>query len=215
MFDFALSKINMLIFVTAIAVVVIFFTNTLNDTLKTRQSYELAFKIGKEIKTVIDSDSYCSIKFIEVPKTIRIREGSNLSGITYKLGLKSYTQFENQSLIIYLTDLKEKNILGAYNLDYNGTINFFSSEYSNTEYRFNDESQEEIVYYPREENSNTTSLLILKNIENNENNYFVIPCEKKYGEYSCKGYVCQENNDIKDFSCLNDFCSTSMEVNNT
>ncbi len=213
MFDFALSKINMLIFVTAIAVVVIFFMNTLNDTLKTRQSYELAFKIGKEIKTVIDSDSYCSIKFIEVPKTIRIREGSNLSGITYKLGFKSYRQFDNQSLIIYLTDLKEKNILGAYNLDYNGTINFFSSEYNNTEYRFNDDGQEEIVYYPREENSNTTSLLILKNIKNNENNYFVIPCEKKYGEYSCKKYVCQGNDDIKDFSCLTDFCSTSLEEN--
>jgi hypothetical protein len=211
MFDFTLSKINMLIFVTAIAVVVIFFMNTLNDNLKTRQSYELAFKIGKEIKSVIDSDSYCSIKFIDIPKTIRVKEGSNLSGIPYKLGFQSYAQFDNKSLVIYLSDIKEENILGAYNLDYNGTINFYSSEYNNAEYDFENESSNEFIYYPRKESSNETKYLIIKQIIDNENSYNVIPCEKKYGKYSCKKHVCQDNETLKEISCLTDFCSQSME----
>ena len=212
MFDFTLSKINMLIFVTAIAVVVIFFMNTLNDNLKTRQSYELAFKIGKEIKSVIDSDSYCSIKFIEVPKTIRISEGSNLSGMPYKLGFKSYSQFENESLVIYLSDIKEQNILGAYNLDYNGTINFYSSVYNDDgKYNFDNESSEELIYYPRKESSKETKYLIIKQIIDNENSYNVIPCEKKNGKYSCKKYVCEENETLREISCLTDFCSQSMD----
>jgi len=80
MFEFTLSKVNMLIFVTAIAVVVIFFMNTLNDNLKTRQSYETSYKIGKEIKSLFDSDSYCSIKFIDIPKTISTNKGNLSSG---------------------------------------------------------------------------------------------------------------------------------------
>lgn len=211
MFEFTLSKINMLIFVTAIAVVVIFFMNTLNDNLKTRQSYEAAFKIGKEIKSLIDSDSYCSVKFIDIPKTIKINEGSSLSGTPYKLGLQSYQQLNNQSLIIYLTDYRERNILGAYNLDYNGTITFYSSTYAEGRYSFASVNNKQIIYDPRKANTNETKFLFIKNIKDNANFYSVLPCGRKNNIYTCKEYVCNEDNfDRDEIKCLSDLCATPM-----
>lgn len=221
MFEFTLSKINMLIFVTAIAVIVIFFMNTLNDNLKNRQSYEIAFKIGKEIKSVIDSDSYCSIKFISIPKTIKISQGSSLSGITYKFGLETFTQFDNKSLVIYLTDHTEKKILGAYNIDYNGNFNFYSSAYNNNNnsYEYSQESSSKIIYQPRKVNSNETRFLIIKNIVSQEQTYRIIPCEKRLSIDSCKEYVCNEDNFNRtganaEYKCLQDYCATTMQANN-
>ncbi len=216
MFEFTLSKINMLIFVTAIAVVVIFFMNTLNDNLKTRQSYETAFKIGKEIKSLIDSDSYCSVKFIDIPKTIKINEGSSLSGTPYKLGLQSYQQLNNQSLIIYLTDYRERNILGAYNLDYNGTIAFYSSTYANGNYSFSQENNQQIIYDPRKANSNETKFMFIKNVKDSQSYYYVLPCGRKNNLYTCREYVCNlDNFNREEIKCLGEnitgsFCATQV-----
>jgi hypothetical protein len=212
MFEFTLSKINMLIFVTAIAVVVIFFMNTLNDNLKTRQSYETAYKIGKEVKSLIDSDSYCSIKFIDIPKTIRINEGSAMA---YKLGFQNYTLYDQSSLIIYITDIKEKKILGAYNLDYNGTIVYHTSEYNSPNYIYSiDNDPDKIFFNPRKVNGNESKIMLINNIKNNELTYHVIPCEKKLNVYSCKRFVCGDDPynylDIDDIKCLKDFCTTQI-----
>jgi len=211
MFEFTLSKINMLIFVTAIAVVVIFFMNTLNDNLKTRQSYEVSYKIGKEVKSLIDSESYCSIKFIDIPKTIRINEGSAMA---YKLGFQNYTLYDQSSLIIYITDIKEKKILGAYNLDYNGTIIYHTSEYDAPNYVYSIGDADKIFFDPRKVNGNESKIMLIKNIKDNELTYNVIPCEKKLSTYSCKRFVCGDDPynslDIDDIKCLKDFCAAQI-----
>ncbi len=206
MFEFTLSKVNMLIFVTAIAVVVIFFMNTLNDNLKTRQSYETAYKIGKEVKSLIDSESYCSVKFIDIPRTIKINEGSSLG---YKLGFQNYALYDQNSLIVYITDIKEKKILGAYNLDYNGIIKYYTSEYDIAKYIFNPNNDDKIFFDPRKVNGNESKIMLIKNVKDDIKTYHVIPCEKKQSIYSCKLYVCGDgsnNLDISDIKCLQDFC---------
>ncbi len=214
MFEFTLSKVNMLIFVTAIAVVVIFFMNTLNDNLKTRQSYETAFKIGKEVKSLMDSDSYCSIKFIDIPKVISTNQGTLSTGITYKLGLQKYNIGASNSIIIYITDSREREILGAYNLDYNGEIIFYKSEFNSQNYSFNFLSDTNAIYEPRKVNSNETKLMFIKNINEGERHFYVFPCEKRNSIYTCKKYVCNEDGvgfqDREDISCLMDFCRTQI-----
>ena len=215
MFEFTLSKVNMLIFVTAIAVVVIFFMNTLNDNLKTRQSYELAFKIGKEIKSVVDADSYCSIKFLDVPKTIRISEGSSLYTINYKLGLQTYQLQDQKSLIVYILNNRETEILGAFNLDYQGDIIFYESNFDQGNYTFQTSADDDgIIYDPRKVNSNETKLMIIKHIINQEIKYYIIPCERRLGVYSCKNFVCENNPGYLDvdneISCKSDFCAIDL-----
>jgi hypothetical protein len=206
MFEFTLSKVNMLIFVTAIAVVVIFFMNTLNDNLKTRQSYETAFKIGKEVKSLMDSDSYCSVKFIDIPRVISTKQGTLSTGITYKLGLQEYDLLNSKSIIIYITDSREREILGAYNLDYNGEINFYESEFNSPDYSFSELSDTNAIYEPRKVNSNETKLMFIKNIKDGITKYYVFPCEKRFSLYTCREYVCNDFTDRNDITCLEDFC---------
>ncbi len=214
MFEFTLSKVNMLIFVTAIAVVVIFFMNTLNDNLKTRQSYELAFKIGKEIKSVIDADSYCSIKFIDIPKSIRINQGtSSLYSINYVLGFQTYSLQDNDSLIIYITDYRKDKILGAFNLDYEGKINFYESVYTGPNYVFYEsENENKVLFDPRKLNTNESRIMIIKNVKNQEVNYYLLPCEKRNNIDTCKNFVCDADSfdPDNDIICKQNFCTAVL-----
>jgi hypothetical protein len=218
MFEFTLSKINMLVFVTAIAVVVIFFMNTLHDNLRTRQSFETTYKIGKEFKSLIDADSYCSIKFIQIPKTIKLNEGATSSALNlnYLLGLQKYSLTDKKALIIYITDHKNESILGAYNLEYNGDFKFYSSEYDSGNYTFSPSTDENITYNPRKVNGNETRFLLIKNIKNSHATYYMFPCEKKNGIETCKSFVCNETTefeDLDDIPCLSSaYCTPEIRT---
>lgn len=227
MFEFTLSKLNLLIFVTAIAAIMLFFLNTVNANLKTRQSFELTYKIGKELKSGIDGKSYCSIKYIKIPKTIKTNQGSsNIFNINYKFNIAQY-DYENpninsslnKKLIIAITDQKNKKIYAAYDIDFEGNFTFYESEYDldTGKYNFLEKKDDVGIYDPLKVKSIDTTLLFIKKINNGKLDYYIIPCEKKNSIYSCKDFVCNNDDGLfDDITCKNvELCITDVGENTT
>jgi hypothetical protein len=195
MIEFSLSKLNLLIFVTAIAAIVIFFIATVNSNMKTRQSYELVYKVGKEIKTGIENESYCTVKFITIPKTIQTNSGSSDTfNMRYKLNISAYSQGSEDSkkVVLAVMDRKEKSkIYAAYDIDYNGSIALYESEsctsFPNCEINLSENYS--VNYDPSKVDSIDTQLLFAKIISNGKPTVFLIPCLKKSGIYTCRNFL--------------------------
>lgn len=212
MFEFALSKLNMLLFATAIAAIVLFFMNTVNSNLQTRQSYELAYNIGRDIKLITDSESYCSIKYIDIPT--RIKSGQSSTNTFNKAYILNIMELEkdtsennyNKKLVISILDQKKKKIYGAYDIDFNGNFLFYNAEspYENID---NWESEEDYgEYNTLRVKSNDSTLVLIKNRKEGEDNYYILPCAKQNGVLTCKNFVCNDNL-FEDVSCKSvDLC---------
>lgn len=216
MIEFALSKLNLLIFVTAIATIVIFFMGAVNSQMKNRQSYELIYKIGKEVKMGIESNSYCTVKFIDIPNKIYTNSGnSDAFSLKYKLNIAAYnytgTGIEDYSkkIILTIVDRKEKNqkIYAAYDIDFNGVVHFFNADYQDGRYNFekineDPKSKESIVNLdPLKAYSIDSTILFVKKIENGIPNIYLFPCLKKNGIYQCRNYL-DEAGYKKNILCL-------------
>jgi len=112
MIDFTLSKLNLLVFVLAVTAIVLFFMNTVNSNLKTRQSYELVYKVGQELKTGIDNPSYCNVKYIDIPKRLKLNSGiTSTYNINYILNIAVYDFPNNEDkkkLVLSVLDGQKK-----------------------------------------------------------------------------------------------------------
>lgn len=213
MIEFALSKLNMLIFVTAIAGIVVFFMSTVNSDMKMKQSSELAYKIGKEIKSGVESNSYCSVKIIDIPKKIYTNSAnSSAFSINYKLNISvlEYTNVSDNKKKIILTILDKKTkktkIYAAYDMDYFGEVIFYESNYEGGKYGF-DKKTDSITFDPLKINSIDSKILFVKKIENGNPVILIIPCLKKNGRYQCSDFLetptKNDNLTLKDrFTCL-------------
>ncbi len=204
MMEFALSKFNLLIFVTAIAAIVLFFMNTVTSNLTTRQGFELAYKTGKELKSGIDSESYCTIKYIDIPTKLKTNESSSaVYSIPYILNLSTYEIPENENsglerkLVLAIMDKKKSKIIAAYDVDYNGEIYFanaFLPDNSNdpTYYIQIDNwemNQDTLDLNPNRVTSIDTTILFMKKVVNTKSYYFIMPCSKRNGLRTCKDFV--------------------------
>jgi hypothetical protein len=207
MIEFSLSKLNLLIFVTAIAAIVIFFIATFNSSMKTRQSYELVYKVGKEIKTGIENESYCTVKFITIPKTIQTNSGnSDTFNMRYKLNVSAYSVGDDSKrLVLTVMDRKEKpKIYAAYDIDYNGSIALYASESCTDILNCNITKSQNfsVDFDPSKRDSIDTQILFAKIISNGNPIIFLIPCLEKKGIYTCRKFINTE--DLKTLiPCLN------------
>lgn len=201
MIEFSLSKLNMLIFVTAVAAIVIFFMAAVNSQMKTRQSFELVYKVGKELKTGIESNSYCTVKFITIPKTIQTNSnGSDAFSIKYKLNISAYA--EKQKLVLAVIDRKQykPKIYAAYDIDYEGTMKLYNSVCDantqcngSTNIAVVDGNPGIVDFDPLKVNSIDTQILFAKTINNGSPTIYLIPCLYKNGIYSCRAFLNAEN----------------------
>ena len=220
MIEFALSKLNLLIFVTAVAAIVIFFMGAVNSNMKIRQSYELVYKIGKELKVGIESNSYCTVKFIELPKKIYTNSGgSDAFSINYKLNISAH-EFTNQQesttkkIVLAIVDRKanKPKIYAAYDIDYNGNVNFYESTYDNGTYTIDQNMTNSVNYDPLKAYSIDTTILFVKKVEGGVSRIYLIPCMKKNGIYQCKNYLTSSG--LKDsILCLNAIPDLFVEPN--
>jgi hypothetical protein len=200
MIEFSLSKLNMLIFVTAIAAIVVFFISAVNSNMKTRQSSELVYKIGKELKTGIENNSYCTVKFLTIPKSIQTNSGGgNAFNMKYKLNISSYTlEDDSKRLVLSIIDTKEKPKLYAADfIDYNGQALLFESDgcgvstYDSCEIKLG--LNNSVNYGPSKVDSIDTQILFAKTIDNGNPTIYLVPCTKKSGIYSCRSFLTTEN----------------------
>ncbi len=204
MIEFSLSKLNMLIFVTAVAAIVIFFMAAVNSNMKTRQSYELVYKVGKELKTGIESNSYCTVKFIYIPKTIQTNSGSSdVFNIKYKLNISVYNR-EPKTLVFAILDRKthKQRIYAAESIDYNGEIKLYKSNCTNTDCNIVlVEDRNSVDYDPLKASSIDTTILFAKTIDDGKPKVYLMPCLYKNGIYSCNDFL-NSNNLFKIIPCL-------------
>jgi len=204
MIEFTLSKLNLLIFVTAIAAIVLFFMNTVSSNLMTRQGFELAYKTGKEIKAGIDSQSYCTIKYIDLPIKLKTNESlSSLYSVPYVMNISTHDysavqqKYENK-LVITIMNLKKTKILAAYDVDYNGEIifiNAFKPDSNPLLTRYYEDplnwkiDDTNIDFITTREDSIDSTILFIKKVKDNKNYFYMMPCAKKYGYRSCLYYI--------------------------
>jgi len=200
MIEFTLSKLNLLIFVTAIAAIVLFFMTTVSSNLMTRQGFELAYKTGKELKAGIDSESFCTIKYIDLPVKLKTNESlSSLYSIPYIMNISTHAfdpieKYENK-LVITILNQKKTKILAAYDVDYNGEITFINAFKKDINPRYYETVEnwktntENIDFVPTREDSIDTTILFIKKVQNNKNYYYMLPCSKKYGYRTCLYYL--------------------------
>jgi len=200
MIEFTLSKLNLLIFVTAIAAIVLFFMNTVSSNLMTRQGFELAYKTGKELKAGIDSESYCTIKYIDIPIKLKTNESlSSMYSIPYVMNISTHDfsaseKYDNK-MIITILNAKKTKILAAYDVDYNGEIIFINAFKTDINPRYYeipsnwDTNDTSIDFMPTREDSIDSTILFIKKVKDNKNYFYMMPCAKKYGYRSCLWYV--------------------------
>lgn len=196
MIEFSLSKLNLLIFVTAIAAIVIFFMATVNSSMKARQSYELVYKIAKEVKTGIENESYCTVKFINIPKTIQTNSGGADSfNMRYKLNISSFPGSGNsKTIVLAVLDRKEKpKIYATEKIDYNGDFLLFESEscsnFPDCVIKKSQTNLYSVNYDPSKIDSIDTQLLFVKTITDGKPIAYLIPCLKKSGIYTCRYFL--------------------------
>ena len=197
MIEFALSKLNLLIFVTAVAAIVVFFMGAVNSNMKIRQSYELVYRIGKEIKVGIESNSYCTVKFIEIPKRIYTNSGgSDAFSINYKLNVSAHpytnqeTEGTQKKIVLAIVDRKvnKPKIYAAYDIDYNGNVEFYSSDCTSSGCNFTP-SDTNANYDPQKAYTIDNTILFVKKMEDGVPRIYLIPCLKKNGIYQCKNFL--------------------------
>ncbi|MDD3178308.1 MAG: hypothetical protein PHR26_02200 [Candidatus ainarchaeum sp.] len=212
MFEFALSKLNMLLFATAIAAIILFFMNTVNSNLQTRQSYELAYNIGRDIKLITDSESYCSIKYIDIPT--RIKSGQSSTTTFNKAYVLNIMELEkenpennyNKKLVISILNQKQDKIYGAYDIDFNGDFTFYNAEHPYDNSSNWSSKQDYGIYDTLRVKSNDSTLILIKNKIEGQDNYYILPCAKQNGILTCKKIVCDDSM-FEDVSCKSvDIC---------
>jgi len=210
MIEFALSKLNLLIFVTAVAAIVVFFMGAVNSNMKIRQSYELVYRVGRELKIGIESNSYCTVKFIEIPKTIQTSSvGSDTFSIKYKLNV-SVHNFTDQTIgstkrkiVLAIIDRKQNKpkIYAAYDIDYEGNVELYESEYVDGQYDINLSDTNSVNFDPFKAYSIDRTILFIKKTENGIPKIYLIPCMKKNGIYQCSKFL-NDNNFPEEIICL-------------
>jgi len=76
MLDFILSKLNLLILVTAIFAIVAFFAASLTDIAKVKEASELASKIKEQSFSLVNSPNYCFTDSYQIPDELAIAGSS-------------------------------------------------------------------------------------------------------------------------------------------
>lgn len=198
MIDFTLSKLNLLVFVLAVTAIVLFFMNTVNSNLRTRQSYELVYKVGQEIKTGIDNPSYCSVKYIDIPRRLKLNYGITSSyNLNYILNIAVYDFPENDSkkkLVLSILDGRKKNLFAAYDLDFNGDVIFYEWDYSDGKYNFEKKDNEKYIdLRPYIVDSIDHQLVIAKKVIEGKLTIHVFACGKRNNIPGCSDYYAKIN----------------------
>ncbi|MDD3244796.1 MAG: hypothetical protein PHU47_01470 [Candidatus ainarchaeum sp.] len=218
MIEFSLSKMNLLIFVTAIASIVIFFMATVNSNMKTRQSFELVYKLGTEIKTGIESNSYCTVKQLNLPDKIYTNSGgSDMFSIKYKIDLSYYEiTSDTNRIVLAIMDRRKNNntIYAAYDIDFNGPVNFYSSDCQSNQSICKVTDETFVHYDPLKSNSIDNKIFFVKKIKDGKPNIYFFPCAYKNGIYTCN-----QGNEVRDMllndegiDCLNTVTNLTINI---
>ncbi|HLC78919.1 MAG TPA: hypothetical protein VJG83_00680 [archaeon] len=191
MLDFILSKLNLLILVTAIFAIVSFFAFSLSDIAKVKEAAELVSKIKEKSFALASSPSYCLSDGHDLPGDLSIAGGSfyyvmkiskrqletaggdNLNVLIFSLYQreeikKSFDDSTYEAKAIAANSFRTSSELHLYGQDYDGTD--YSGAIADSV-----EGKEEIFVDPQATNP-VDSVEFIKEIEGGEGKLYVIGC---------------------------------------
>jgi hypothetical protein len=219
MIEFTLSKLNLLIFVLSIAAIVIFFMNTVNSNLQTRQSYELAYKVGQEVESILNSESYCSSRYVNIPNTIQLNSGehsrNNLNYILRIYDFPSDNLDDKNKLVFTIMDKRNNEIYAAYDIDYNGVVNFYNYNLTASNYIYNPTTDGYLDLNPTKKDSIDNKIIIAKKIKAGRQHIYVFACDDYVDKPACVNHLDENLIPNENLSCLCIIPEIQVNVNNT
>jgi hypothetical protein len=229
MIEFTLSKLNLLVFVLAVTAIVIFFMNTVNSNLRTRQAYELVYKTGQEIKVGFDNPSYCSVKYIDIPKKIKLNTGiSSVFNINYILNISVHDNLstDTKKIVLAILDAKKEKIFAAYDLDFNGEVVLYEWEFNDSlgKYEYfiiNNSDSNSIDLQTNKKDSIDHTLILAKKIKEGVPTIHLFSCGKVNNIPGCSNKLSKINSDdlithLVDEKQINCIClSSTIALNYT
>jgi len=186
MLGFILSKMNLLILVTALFSIIVFFMFSLNESFIIQKSNEVADNIASQVISLINSPSHCSKNIIVIPKELSFLTGRKTF---YKLQIKKIELSQTNDITTFALEFtlvdrkKEDKVFASTRINVKAKeINLYDVDVSGNEVNTN-ESKDSIFIDPQKVTPIDAFVLVKEIIEGNPY-IFVIPCTSSGG--NCK-----------------------------
>ncbi|MCX6798773.1 MAG: hypothetical protein NTW59_01600 [Candidatus Diapherotrites archaeon] len=195
MLGFTLSKMNLLILVTALFSIIAFFMFSFTDIAVARGAQQMVDNYLQSVAGVVSNQTLCFTSPITVPETIEYSGGIQQSKRYYyvmylKRNPENYDPERLSTLIMQIANRKEQDkIIAATKIDLNAEILLYDWDPST----FNVVSQPSFKLDPLSEGVPKNSIVLIKETYMGKNYLHVIAC-------SSAPAVCQQN--LQKAACL-------------
>lgn len=195
MLDFILSKLNLLILVTAIFAIVSFFAISLGDIAKVREAGELTSKIKEQSFSLVNSPNYCFSDSAQLPDELTVSGGtfyytmkvSTISigtGVGDSINMLIFSVFPREEVkrkINSPAGTYAPKSIAADSFRTSATIEIFSQEYyDGTRYdRETVKMADGSAYVDPQAINAKNSLEFVKEVVNGKTRFYVIVCNKE------------------------------------
>ena len=187
MIGFILSKLNLLILVTAIFAIVAYFSFWLGESMVSQQALQIINRYARNAENVIFAPNQCNVTSVTIPAWINFF--GNIETGNRFFYLLDISKIENVSttaggkpmnnLIVSVLDKKTKNVVAAKSFGTTATIRLFSWNPKNDELAELLPPDKNTTLNPQSAPSPTNSVYLVKEIYNGEPFFYVIPCSSQ------------------------------------
>jgi hypothetical protein len=175
--DFILSKLNMLILVTALAAIVLFFSIGLGEEMVKAQAKRMTTEYVEIAFSLLNQQSLCSKKFVTIPSYLQYLVGcQTMNRLYYILDVSKVQAGPEQArntLIFSIRSKREQKVLAAasVNTDADITLFFWDPKTGSL-----GEVDANTSLNPQSAPNGTNSMVLLKEVFLGKSYFFVIPC---------------------------------------
>ncbi len=181
MIGFALSKLNLLILVTALFAIVIFFTYNLDGISIGSEASRIVRKNGRTMVEVLESDQLCIKREISLQPYIRSLYAGQ---VYYIMNLRKIESAEESTLVVEVTRRpargEKKPVMASQRIDSDAEFLIFDFDRVTNSL----EDADKTTLDPQSREPVMDSLIIIKEIYHGEKKLYLIPCTSHY-EGSC------------------------------
>ncbi len=179
MIGFALSKLNLLILVTALFAIIVFFTYGLDEIGIGQQANRIARKTQQLVSGVIESDEVCAKRELSIPPSIKSLYSGSLY---YVMNIRKNELPQKSQLIIEITrrptkERKKQSVIASQKIELNGQIHIF--DWDSLTNSLNEADKTVLDPQARLAEIND-SLVIIKETYKGKKNIYIIPCTSHF-----------------------------------
>lgn len=195
MLDFILSKLNLLIMVTAIFAIVTYFSFFVDQSVIDRKAGQILSRFAEDTRTAVNSQNLCNQSTLSIPPYIcALGCGNESKRIYFKVGISVIPrQGDSQNTLVYTLIEKQSNrIMAAQQYQMKANIRLFSSDVQTGSFIEDLTAPYKIDLDPQSAPP-TDSILLIKEVFKGQETVFVVPCSS-------------------DSTSQNDFCTDNFDT---